>query len=204
MNQRALDQISKSNARRMKEAARCARKKPFPTFAAANSERARLSRPNSPIGSSYQCASCKLWHITKRETTPFESDLQKTCTQFLEWDGWRALRTSPVSNRARATGFGEVGMADYLYIRYVASDTVMPRYECGAQLLWIEWKRLLPSKRGKTWGRSTRASIQQGAWHTLERERGALTLIAGEDFPCTIEGFRDWYAKSGLQRRAAA
>lgn len=141
-----------------------------------------------------------------------EADLQRTCTQFLEWDGWRALRTSPVSNRARATGFGEVGMADYLYIRYWAGYRPGRVEDIGnerdllaeAQVLWIEWKRLLPSKRGKTWGRATRAAIHQRAWHTLERKRGALTLIAGEDFPCTIEGFRDWYAKSGLQRRAAA
>jgi hypothetical protein len=135
-----------------------------------------------------------------------EKDIQRTCTEFLEWDGWRSLRTSPVSNRARATGFGEPGMADCLYIRYEWTKP-LAEGDLGARLsevMWIEWKRLLPSKHGKTWGRATRAAIHQKGWHVLERKRGALTLIAGEDFPATIEGFRDWYAKSGLQRRRAA
>jgi hypothetical protein len=33
------------------------------------------------------------------------------------------------------------------------------------------------------------------------RARGALTLIAGEDFPASVDGFRCWYAASGLRRR---
>jgi len=38
----------------------------------------------------------------------------------------------------------------------------------------------------------------------LERKRGALTLIAGQDFPATIEGFKAWYIGSGLNRRTIA
>ena len=37
-------------------------------------------------------------------------------------------------------------------------------------------------------------------WHTKERARGALTLIAGEDFPASVAGFIGWYQQSGLQR----
>jgi len=77
-----------------------------------------------------------------------EADIQRTCSELLEWDGWRALRTDPVSDRAtvdairraimgvpelnhvrelilkvikrcvRGKGFGELGMPDHLYIRY--------------------------------------------------------------------------------------
>jgi hypothetical protein len=43
---------------------------------------------------------------------------------MLVQDGWRALKTSPVSRRARGVGFGELGMADYLYIRYCPQSSV--------------------------------------------------------------------------------
>lgn len=106
-------------------------------------------------------------------------------------------------------GVGEVGMADDLFIRYWSGyrkDAVrdiggIPDLLTEAQVLWIEWKRLMPSKRGKTWGRATQAAIHQKAWHALERSRGALTWIGGEDFPASIEGFREHYKKSGLMRR---
>jgi hypothetical protein len=61
-------------------------------------------------------------------------------------------------------------------------------------VLWIEWKRVFS-------GRATKATAHQRAWHEAERALGALTLIAGEHFPATIEGFREWYSRSGLQRR---
>lgn len=138
-----------------------------------------------------------------------ERDIQRTCTEFLEWDGWRSLRTDPVSRREWGKGFGEPGMADHLYIRYgpgfkAAPDIRRSIVPTDADVLWIEWKRLRPSKNGKTWGRATKAAIHQKAWHVLERKRGGLTLIAGEDFPASIEGFQDWYRKSGLQRRHVA
>lgn len=141
-----------------------------------------------------------------------ERDIRQTCGEFLQWDNWRLLRTEPVSRREWGKGFGEPGMADDLFIRYddfgepIATSATLagvPALAVAslAQVLWIEWKRLLPSKRGKVWGRATRAAIHQKAWHVLERRRGGLTLIAGEDFPASIEGFQDWYGKSGLQRR---
>src|SRR3974390_705182 len=68
---------------------------------------------------------------------PSEEQIQETCTRLLELDGWRALRTDPCSDRARGKGFGEVGMADYLYIRYNVFGE--------DETLWVEWK----CKRGK-------------------------------------------------------
>lgn len=134
-----------------------------------------------------------------------EAQIEKTCTEYLAWDGWRALKTDPVSRREWGKGFGELGMADYLYIRYdlamylhlsaiAAVKTSNPGsphpYGVMAEVLWIEWKR----KGGKT-------KLHQDAWHALERQRGALTLIAGVDFEASIEGFQAWYKTSGLKRR---
>lgn len=120
-----------------------------------------------------------------------EAAIERTCTDLLELDGWRSLKTDPVSRREWGKGFGEKGMADRLYIRYMKS-----RYSLElaghrwAAVLWIEWK----SAKGKP-------APHQLAWHQAERARGALTLIAGVDFPASIEGFAAWYAESGLQRR---
>lgn len=126
----------------------------------------------------------------KRATAPklTEAQIERTCSDWLALDGWRYLKTSPVSNKARAVGFGELGMADGLYLRY------HPKQGALAEVMWIEWKR----PKG---GAFTRAKQHQCDWHTGERARGALTLIAGRDFPATIEGFQDYYRKSGLMRR---
>jgi hypothetical protein len=120
-----------------------------------------------------------------------EAHIQQTVTQFLELDGWRAIRTDPVSDRARGKGFGEIGMPDYLYLRY--GSPVFPRYtgpdgkdeSLFAQVLWIEFKA--PGKAAKP---------HQLAWHVAERQRGALVLVVDD-----IDSFRQWYAQSGLQRR---
>jgi hypothetical protein len=129
-----------------------------------------------------------------------EADIARTCSDLLQADGWRMLITDPVSDKSRGKGFGEKGMADRLYVRYCNSGnpnvkpwgTSRAMYDPLAEVLWIEWKRTIR-------GRATKATAHQKDWHLSERARGALTLIAGEDFPATIEGFRDWYAKSGLQ-----
>lgn len=120
-----------------------------------------------------------------------EAFIEAECTKRMEEDGWRALRTDPVSDRGRGKGFGELGMADHFYVRYSTPwDAEWPAARCDAQVLWIEFKR--PGEKPKK---------HQTAWHTRERARGALTLIAGEDFPATVEGFIAWYRASGLQRR---
>lgn len=115
-----------------------------------------------------------------------EAAIQEECVQLLVEDGWRALRTDPVSDRGRAKGFGEPGMADYLLLRYGRCWDY-----AGGEILWIEFK----SSRGKP-------AKHQIAWHTRERARGAMTLVAGVDFPASVAGFREWYADSGLMRRA--
>lgn len=121
-----------------------------------------------------------------------EADIERTCSDFLALDGWRPLKTDPCSDRARGKGFGELGMADRLYIRQLFDAfAISPTIKAGAQVVWIEWK----SKRGKP-------SQKQLDWHQAERARGALTWIAGVDFPASIEGFMQFYRESGLLRRA--
>jgi hypothetical protein len=117
-----------------------------------------------------------------------ESLIEAECTKLLEQDNWRALRTDPVSDRGRGKGFGELGMADHLYIRY--DNPFRGRgTRAYCEVLWIEFKR--PGKK---------PAKHQQDWHIKERARGALTLIAGEDFPASVDGFRAWYADSGLKR----
>lgn len=127
-----------------------------------------------------------------------EALIQAECTKLLEEDDWRPLRTDPVSDRSKGKGFGELGMADMLYIRYAystfqshcadAEQNAVARCR-HSQVLWIEFK----APHGKP-------TSKQLEWHRNERARGALTWIAGVDFPSSIEGFKDWYRKSGLNR----
>lgn len=129
-----------------------------------------------------------------------EADIARTCSDLLQADGWRMLITDPVSDKARGKGFGEMGMADRLYIRYklggyAATTTQESLFRPWTEVIWIEWKRTV---RGD---KPTKATAHQKAWHQAERALGALTLIAGADFPATIEGFQVWYKASGLQRR---
>ena len=144
--------------------------------------------------------------------TLLEKQIQQTCSEFLELDGWRCFKMEPVSNLAWGKGANELGQADCMYVRYCPSardvhrdgvDPGNPRaigwwqkvIECQAEVMHIEWKRL---NRG---GKPTKAGNHQRDWHARERARGALTLIAGEDFSATIEGFQAWYRQSGLNRR---
>lgn len=129
-----------------------------------------------------------------------EADLERQCSDLLALDGWRTLKTDPVSRREWGKGFGELGMADRLYIRYGIRYAIEGRgYAVGAglfvsredEVMWIEWKR--PDGRNKQ---------HQKKWQRDERIRGALVLVAREDFPATFEGFCAWYAGSGLMRRA--
>jgi len=110
-----------------------------------------------------------------------EADVQRTVKEFLELDGWRAIRTDPVSDRSRAKGFGELGMPDYLFIRY--DPSILD--SCDAEVLWLEFKR-----------RGQKATTHQQAWHSTEQARGALVLTVGD-----IDRFTEWYKASGLCRR---
>ncbi len=128
----------------------------------------------------------------RSKTNCTEAQLQKYGTDLLELDGWRSLRTDPVSDRGRGKGFGEIGMADYLYLRYRYMDSLVghPQRDYVSECFWIEWKKV-----------GGKAAIHQLDWHRAERARGALTLIAGVDFEATPEGFLAWYRESGLMRR---
>lgn len=124
-----------------------------------------------------------------------EAHLERQCSDFLALDGWRTLKTDPVSRKEWGKGFGEKGMADRLYLRYWYQQTAQSNDETEclywpAEVMWIEWKR--PS--GK-------AAPHQRAWIATERLRGALVLLADVDFPATYDGFLAWYRTSGLLRR---
>lgn len=128
--------------------------------------------------------------LTKRPKVS-ERHIQDACTKLLELDSWRAIRTDPASNRAMGKGFGEIGMPDYLYIRYAIPGSIMAAI-CResaivkSEVLWIEYKA--PGKLLKG---------HQFAWHCKERERGALVKMV-DDF----DRFRNWYVEeSGLNRR---
>lgn len=129
-----------------------------------------------------------------------EAAIERTLTDFLALDGWRCIKTDPVSDRQRGKGFGELGMADCQYTRYLYgshNNGNVNKCQCGmregcacSETIWIEWK----SAKGKP-------KPHQLEWHRAERARGALTLIAGVDFPASVDGFMEFYRKSGLLRR---
>lgn len=136
-------------------------------------------------------AAAKSMGLARRLLGPKEADIERTCSDLLALDGWRPLKTDPVSDRERGKGFGELGMADRLYLRYAAPvQPIQPlTMAASAQVMWIEWKR--PGEKLKP---------HQVAWHIAERARGALTLRAGVDFEATVDGFIAWYRRSGLNR----
>ncbi len=124
--------------------------------------------------------------MKRKPTEPTEAQIEQYFTELLELDGWRALRTDPVQRREWGKGFGEIGMADHLYIRYREH----PQDHAVAEVLWVEFK-----------ARGGKPSEKQLAWHTLERKRGALTIIVGINCPASCEGLFAWYKASGLMRR---
>lgn len=138
----------------------------------------------------------------QKTATRSEAELERICTQMLEHDGWRPLKTDPVSRRSQGKGFGEVGMADYLYMRAKpwpkerfigqqkpGDNPWIPVVMCQAEILWIEWKR--PGGVN---------AEHQKAWQAAERAKGFLVWVAGEDFEATADAFWVFYSKSGLKR----
>ena len=125
-----------------------------------------------------------------------EKQLQKHAEDILQLDGWRVFRPEQNFSERKRKVVGEAGAPDGLYVRYGGffhdgSDAADFMSECAAEVMWIEWK----SAKG-------RPSTAQKIWHAAERKRGALALIAGEDFPATIDGFKEWYKNSGLMRKS--
>jgi hypothetical protein len=136
----------------------------------------------------------------RRAASISEAQIQQACTELLLLDDWRVIHTD--LKHLRGMGVQEPGMADDLFIRYLDGSTIVHQSAAAgvrftailkapaAEVLWCEWKR----KGGK-------AGDHQRNWHVLERKRGALVLVAGEDFPASIDGFREFYKASGLMRR---
>lgn len=135
--------------------------------------------------------------LTAKRPKLSEAHIQETCDAFMELDGWRIIKTD--LKHLRGLGVQEPGMPDRGYIRYepytkiraeVCASMTEHQIRAEVELLWVEYKR----KGGK-------AALHQKDWHAAERARGALTWIAGDDFPASIEGFQAHYRSSGLMRR---
>ncbi len=129
-----------------------------------------------------------------------EKDIEKSCTDLLVLDGWRSFKMEQNFSERKRKSVGEPGMADRLYIRYDRAE-LAPRW---AEVMFVEWKRLKGgSGKRALFTKAEKAKIRQLRWIAEERAKGALVLLAGVDFPATIEGFRTWYRSSGLMRRTA-
>ena len=142
----------------------------------ANQERARGTRPTSHFGPS-------------NEAPKPEALIEAECVKFLQEDGWRALKTNPVSDRGRGKGFGTPGMADYEFTRAASSETA--RKEGWCQILHVEFK----SRGGKP-------QKHQIEWATQTRAQGFLVWMSSVNFSPSVEGFREFYAQSGLMKRS--
>jgi hypothetical protein len=126
-----------------------------------------------------------------------EKHIEQTIREFLEWDDWRVFHFEQNFSERKRKTVGEGGMPDLLCIRYGRGTLGVPTDGSSDVVMWlgdvVMWLELKAPKG--------RVAARQKLWHEAERKRGALTLIAGEDFPATIEGFEQWYRLSGLMRR---
>ena len=141
------------------------------------------------------CGRCRA-PLSATEDHRLEAPIQAECCKILEQDGWWILRTDPVSDRRRGTGFGAIGFADITAFRpmRVTQLVLIQKFPqgCPCEVLFLEFK----SPKGKP-------SKEQLKWHQTQRAMGFATFIAGQDFPASTEGFREFYSASGLQRRGA-
>ena len=136
----------------------------------------------------------------KKARGPSEAQIQSACDDLMVLDGWRIIKTD--LPHLRGLGVQEKGMPDRLYIRYegflVNLNMAYMRdmfptvtdLRCLTQCLWIEWKK-----------RGGKAAQHQLDWHAMESARGAVVVVAGRDFPASVDGYLGWYNKSGLARR---
>ena len=89
---------------------------------------------------------------TIRIPGPKEADIERTCTDFLALDNWRSFKMEQNFSEKKQKTVGESGMADHMYLRYLygyeseALCTCEMKEDCAcAQVMFIEWKRSLPS-----------------------------------------------------------
>lgn len=137
---------------------------------------------------------------------PSERQIEQQIDDYLKLDGWRVYKTD--LPHLRGLGVQERGMPDRQYVRYPAPTSKhlwalssRKRSPAESETIWCEHKRRdRYSKKESCW-LPTKASLEQRKWHAAERALGALTLIAGEDFEASLDGFVAWYEASGLQRK---
>ena len=110
-----------------------------------------------------------------------ESHVERSIVDFLSLDGWICRKTEENYSERKRKRTGESGMPDRQCVRYGIG--------VACEMFWLELK----SRKGKT-------AAHQKAWHAAERARGALVVVAHQDFEPSIEGFAAWYRQSGLQR----
>lgn len=106
-----------------------------------------------------------------------EADVVRSCVDFLEARGWRAIRqgraVAKFGHRGTVT-FGEPGMPDYLFHRYSQRPMDGPE-----RILWIEFKS--PNDRRQCICRTKMARkrctvCDQNTWRVNEQVRGATVL----------------------------
>ena len=123
-----------------------------------------------------------------------EASIERTCTDWLKLDGWTIEHTEATYDARRGRGVGQKGMADTLAMRPLSPQlnrTLLTIFVgCQCQVLKIEWK----AKGGQL-------SDAQRMWHIHQRALGFVTLVAGVDFPKSIEGFKAFYRSSGLMQK---
>ncbi len=112
-----------------------------------------------------------------------ESSLESAIFNILSYDGFHVFRTGFAITEA-GRQLGEVSSPDLLAIRYGLPP------DWRTEVLWCEVK-----------AQARKLTPEQRLWIIGERRRGALVVVAGEDFPADIDGWKAWYAASGLQRR---
>lgn len=134
-----------------------------------------------------------------------EKHIEQAIVDYLTLDGWICRKQEQNFSEKKRKIVGELGMPDQQCVRYCdarhsvgMSKQSVNRLRASPELFWIEVKR---ERGGEIGSKAEKARIDQKAWHARERERGALTVILGEDCPATVDGFIEWYALSGLQRR---
>jgi hypothetical protein len=109
-----------------------------------------------------------------------ERDVARQVRDFLGPHGWRCLRmNSALVGRPQGGAFrvGEVGMPDYLFLRYFAHPMEPGKFDL--RQLWIEVKA--PG------GRLRPAQVE---WAKNEAAQGATVLMVDD-----IDKFRSWYAE---------
>lgn len=119
-----------------------------------------------------------------------EADLEKHAVDLLETDGWYAEKTELNYSFRKRKSTGVAGMQDHRFTRPAGGYLV--------EQLLVEFKR---EKGGKIGGRAEKLRIDQRGYHAYMRRLGFKTLIAGEDFVPTPEGFFNFYLASGLARK---